>query len=391
MERCKHVIDEANTLGVYLHVPFCSTSCDFCAFYQEQSDRKGILAYLDGIDRELEMIERTGPVHTIFWGGGTPGLLPAKDLDRLCRAVVAKFGRPELEWTVEMAPSSVKADKLKALRDNGVTRISMGVQSLDDRALEALGRNHSRKQVLKAYDLVREIGFDSVNLDMIFAVPGQTRDQWRADLREVVGLEPDHISTYCLTFEEDTALYVKLSEGKVSIDIEKEADFFHISWEEMATAGYEQYEISNYAKPGHACLHNRHTWRMAEWIGVGPSAASQEAGWRYSNSSDLKVWQDELAKGVRGTSDRSELSDGILFEDSLIFGLRMNDGVDLAALEKRFEMQLPESARGIVDNLVAEEKLEECGDVYRLTSDGRMVADAIGEALLGCFVEECSE
>lgn len=387
----KHFIDGGDTRGVYLHVPFCSTSCDFCAFYQEQSDRKGILEYLDGIDRELSLIARSGPVQTFFWGGGTPGLLPAKDLDRLCRSMTGHFGQPELEWTVEMAPSSVKEDKLKALRDNGVTRISMGIQSLNDASLESLGRQHSRKQVLTAYDRVRAAGFESVNLDLIFAIPGQSREQWQDDLREAALLEPDHLSTYCLTFEEDTALFVRLSEGKVSIDEMKEVDFFRISWEEMARAGFEQYEISNYAKPGHACLHNCHTWRMGEWIGVGPSAASQEGGERYSNPSDLKLWLSDLDSGWRGASDRSSLGQGVLFEDSLIFGLRMNAGVNLQALQNRYALPLPDSVESIFRRLELEGRLERVGSQLCLTAEGRMVADAVGEELLGCFADECPE
>lgn len=378
-----------DSLGIYLHVPFCSTTCDFCAFYQEKPKRQGIVEYLDGIDRELSLIKLPEKkVDTCFWGGGTPGLLPAADLDRLCKAVIAKFGQPSKEWSVEMAPSSVRKDKLEALKANGVTRISMGIQTWDDDLLQSLGRLHSSKQARKAYELVQEVGFESVNLDLIFAIPGQNSAQWRKDLRETMAMGTDHISTYCLTFEEDTALYVKLSEGKVSIDIEKETEFYRVSWEETLRAGYDQYEISNYAKPGHACLHNLNTWKMDEWIGVGPSAASQERQMRYSNPSDLNQWLENLKNGKRGSDDPEHLDAAILFEDSLIFGLRMNAGVNIDFLKNRFQMEMPNEVEGILKRLEVDGKLERVGAELRLTADGRLVADAVGSEILGTFSAE---
>ncbi|MBK1877175.1 radical SAM family heme chaperone HemW [Pelagicoccus mobilis] len=376
--------DKNAPLGLYLHVPFCSTACDFCGFYQIQSDRKGILRYIDGVKRELELVEAGNrKLDTMFWGGGTPGLLPAKDMLAVGGAITGVLGQPEAEWTVEMAPSSVKRDKLEALKEAGVTRISMGIQSLDERLLDALGRQHSVKQIHKAYDLIREVGFRSVNVDLIFAIPTQTEEEWRADVRAALALEPDHLSTYCLTFEEDTALFLKLQEGKVSIDPEREARFYHAIWEEAERGGYSQYEISNYAKAGHQCLHNVNTWKMAEWIGIGPSAASQWAGSRHTNTPDLEAWLSGLEKGERGLVDRVELSDDLLLEDSLVFGLRMNQGVDLAELAIRFGRDL--GSHPFLLQLIEEGKAERVGSALRLTDDGRMLADAVGEALLGEF------
>lgn len=373
-------------LGLYLHVPFCSTACDFCGFYQIQSDRKGILSYVEGVKRELELVDAGNrKLDTMFWGGGTPGLLPAKDMLAVGGAITEALGRPLQEWTVEMAPSSVKRDKLEALKDAGVTRISMGIQSLNERLLDALGRQHSVKQIHKAYDLIRDLGFRSVNVDMIFAIPTQTEEEWRADVRAALALEPDHLSTYCLTFEEDTALFIKLQQGKVQIDPERETRFYHAIWEEAQAGGFSQYEISNYARSGHRCIHNVNTWRMAEWIGIGPSASSQWSGSRHTNTPDLKAWLEGLARGERGMVDRVELSDGLLLEDSLVFGLRMNEGVDLAELGRRFGREV--EGLPFFDRLVEEGKAERWGSSLRLTAEGLMVADAVGEALLGQFSE----
>jgi oxygen-independent coproporphyrinogen-3 oxidase len=371
-----------DTLGLYVHVPFCATACDFCAFYQVQSDREGIRRYLDGMQDEAEAISLNQGIDTCFWGGGTPGLLKAEDLDRLCDVVINRFGRPKTEWSVEMAPSTVKADKLKVLKERGVTRISMGVQSFDDGLLDKLGRQHSQKQVLKAYDLIREFDFDSVNLDLIFAIPGQDEERLKADIRTAAALEPDHLSTYCLTFEEDTALFVQLSEGKVSIDQEMESRLYRTSWEMMAELGYEQYEVSNYARPGKRCAHNVNTWNMDQWIGLGPSGASQFRGRRYANVPDLAKWLEARDGPESGRVDESDLTPELLMDDCLIFGLRMNDGVDLGALEARFDTGVTERQASILSQLEEEGKLIREGSIIRLTDDGRMIADAIGAELM---------
>lgn len=370
------------TLGLYLHVPFCATACDFCAFYQVQGDRDGIRNYLRGIRREAASVGLGQAIDTFFWGGGTPGLLKTEDLRWLGEALIDRFGAPRDEWTVEMAPSTVKRDKLAVLKDLGVTRISMGVQSFDDRLLDKLGRQHSCKQVLKAYDAIRSCDFESVNLDLIFAIPSQDESRLAADIKAAAALEPDHLSTYCLTFEEDTALYVQLSEGKVSLDEEMEERLYRSSWEAMANAGYEQYEISNYARPGKRCVHNLNTWRMDQWIGLGPSGASQYRGRRFANVPDLEKWLIGVNGDTPARVDEATLSSEMLMEDCFIFGLRMNEGVNLEALEERFRRPIESRIGARLEHMVAEGALEREGAWVRLSEQGRMVADAIGAELM---------
>ena len=234
-------------LGLYVHVPFCASTCDFCAFYQTKPTAEGVGGFLAGIADEAKLVNWTRPVTTVFWGGGTPGLLSPKDLGRLAETVRAQcHGEPE-EWTVELAPASVTPQRLAALREAGVTRISMGVQSFQPALLDGLGRQHTLPQIYRAYDHVRAAGFASVNLDLMFALPGQTEAEWAADVSEAVRLAPDHLSTYCLTFEEDTALWVKLSQGRVKLDPEQEARLYESTWAQLAAAGYAQYEVSNFA------------------------------------------------------------------------------------------------------------------------------------------------
>lgn len=373
-------------LGVYVHVPFCASTCDFCAFYQTVPKGDAVRRYVDAVEAEAALVNwASRRAVTAFWGGGTPGLLKPAEIEQLGRIMLLYAGQPA-EWTVELAPATVTADRLAVLKQLGVTRVSMGVQSFDAAMLDALGRQHTPEQVYRAYDLIRGAGFASVNLDLMFALPGQTEEQWRADLTEVLRLAPDHLSTYCLTFEEDTALWIKLSQGKVKLDADKEAAFYEKTWEFLETSGYAQYEVSNFARPGHACRHNLNTWAMHEWVGLGPSAASQHAGWRAANPSDLTLWHADVAAGRRATTDRVALTNDLLAADSVIFGLRMNQGVSLPRLRRRFpspawaglEELLPKFLFGGL--LVASVE----GNIS-LTPRGRLLADAIGAEILEAF------
>ena len=369
--------------ALYLHVPFCASSCDFCSFYQEQPKRGEIDRYLSAIEREMEL-HPPGRVETAFWGGGTPGLLPAEDLLRLGKAMTKAAGRPG-EWSVELAPSSVRADKLAALKEIGVTRVSMGVQSFDDATLDALGRRHSPKQIMEAWEMIEAAGFASRNLDLIFAIPGQDEKRWTDDLHRAMSLKPDHLSTYCLTFEEDTAMFVKLSQGKVKIDRELEAFLYRRTWETLAENGYAQYETSNFAQPGHACRHNLITWEMGSWIGYGPSAASQWGHVRWTNPANLDQWVKGIEAGQPVREQAKALSARDLLCDALVFGLRLNEGVDPFALAERFETPLPQGVRELFADLIEEEIMELAGNRFRLNGEGRLRADAVGVAVLEKF------
>jgi oxygen-independent coproporphyrinogen-3 oxidase len=375
--------DSSQPIGLYCHVPFCASTCDFCAFYQEKPRRGDLDRYLLAMDLEFAQLPRNRVVDTVFWGGGTPGLLCAKDLERLGRSLLKNLSKPPAEWTIEMAPSTVKSDKLEVLRELGVTRISMGVQSFDPKLLESLGRLHSPKQVYTAWERIEAAGFPQTNLDLMFAIPGQSIAQWEADIREAARLGPSHLSTYCLTFEEDTALYVKLSQGKVSVDEEKELRFYERGWELLAELGYAQYEISNFAKPNAECRHNMNTWRMHEWIGCGPSASSQYNGERYQRPANLEEWCLGMESAITPKIERVPLDDNLLLIDAVIFGLRMNCGVDLQSLGARFPQATKRMDLEAKLKLFEQEGLLEWSDTHhKLTHKGRLLCDSIGSALL---------
>ena len=367
-------------LGLYLHVPFCSSTCDFCAFYQEKPSKKGRERYFQALEAELSSLSDPRLIRTVFVGGGTPGLLNVKEMKRL-GGLVRKVGLDsEYEWTVEIAPSEISFAKLESLAEMGVNRISLGVQTFDDSLMDALGRNHSPDKACRAYDMIREIGFDSVNLDLIFGIPGQSLAQWEDDLKKAVSLSPDHLSTYCLTFEEDTALFVKLSKGQVSRDPEREASFYERAWEFLPAQGFEQYEISNYSLPAKQCLHNLNTWRMHDWIGCGPSACSQFQGLRRRNFSNLEQWSSTWLEDRPMEYEECEaLTSFDLARDAILFGLRMNEGICLAEIARSFGLETIEfQPVSVFLNRLEREGLGHWQtDWFSLTPKGRILADAI--------------
>ena len=372
-------------LGMYVHVPFCSTTCDFCAFYQEKPSKKRMEDYFLGLQAEILRFPPHRSISTIFIGGGTPGLLKSAELERLCSLLRSLDLSQNVEWSVEIAPSEITPEKLSVLKQNGVNRISLGVQTFDSKYMEALGRKHPVQKTFDAYKEIRNIGFRSVNLDLIFGAPGQSIEDWEKDLKQAVALQPDHLSTYCLTFEEDTAMYLRLSNGKASIDSEREAAFYELAWEYLPAHGYNQYEVSNFARLGRACKHNLNTWAMNEWMGYGPSACSQVGGIRRKNLPDIEKW----SAGMLGTKlpefvEVEKLSASDLARDAILFGLRMNAGINLLEIGQRFALS-PACFMEVVrflDRLVEEGLAHgEAGNQYRLSSSGRILADAVAKEI----------
>lgn len=370
--------------GLYCHIPFCASTCDFCAFYQEKPVRSDLEAYLKGMDIEFSRLPKSQSFDTLFWGGGTPSLLPAKDLERLGQSMLNAINNDFVEWTVEMAPSTVKPDKLEVLKNLGVTRFSLGVQSFDSNLLNQLGRLHNPKQIYKALEMIAESGIENTNIDLMFALPQQSLTQWESDLREAKNFGVSHISAYCLTFEEDTALYVKLSKGALKLDRERERSFYERGWDILESMGYHQYEIANFSTSEETrCMHNLNTWRMNDWIGCGPSAASQYKKRRYKNTSAISAWLEGLHSNNPNLEEVSDLNETALFIDSLVFGLRMNEGIDLNRIKSSYSSASSiDSAEALIQKLVGADYLRQSGDCYFLTREGQLRCDAIGSELI---------
>jgi oxygen-independent coproporphyrinogen-3 oxidase len=368
-------IDDPNVLRhLYFHIPFCPKICPYCSFYKEASDRNKTQAFLDSIlvelDRRLEEMSGFRP-ETIFFGGGTPSALSVKQLEFLLSGLRLRLDFSNMrEWTLEMNPATVSLEKAKMIRDFGVNRISMGVQSWNSQMLKTLGRVHSAQQAEHSFEILRQAGFNNLNLDLIFGIPGQSASAWKETLDKTIELEPEHISAYCLTYEEDTEFFRRFSQGELAQEVERDATFYELTMGTLEGAGYKQYEISNYARPGFECLHNLAYWLGHNYLGLGPSAFSTVGSRRWQNTPDTGRYIEQIQSKIEPIAFEETLSKETRLVEEVAFGLRTSTGVSKSKIAG-----WPKE----VASLLAEGYLEEAGNRVRLTHKGRMVADSVGE------------
>jgi oxygen-independent coproporphyrinogen-3 oxidase len=307
-------------------MPFCAAKCHYCAFYSEAGSAAKMEDYVDALLLELgEFATQLAP-KTIFFGGGTPSLLPAPLLRRVLEALHEKVSLRQLgEWTIECNPSTVSTEKAKLFREFGVNRISMGVQALDDELLKTIGRVHSLKAAMGSYAKLRAAGFDNINLDLMFGLPGQTMDHWRNTLERAIELQPEHLSTYCLILEEDTGFWSLFQKGLIKPDEDQELAMYQAAIDTLGAAGYRQYEISNFAQPG-----------------LGPSACSTVDNRRWQNIPDT----DRYIEGVRNRKSivgfEEVLTPDLRAAERAAFGMRMNAGVPAELVRGRWDEEIAE-------------------------------------------------
>jgi oxygen-independent coproporphyrinogen-3 oxidase len=373
--------DKAKFLGMYVHVPFCAHKCSFCGFFRENPNRKSIDSYVETLikDVRLQCLERK--IDTIYFGGGTPSILSVDHIGKIGKAL--SIHDSVKEWSVECSPTTVTREKIEAFREIGVTRITLGIQSFNETTMATIGRRQTLRQIFTAYDTIRSCGFKNIGLDLIFSVPGQSLKSWETDLQTAMSMEPEHISTYNLSFEKNSELGYKLHVGKISALNENiEANFFVKTHEILTQHGFVHYEISNFSKPGYESFHNIHTWEMHDWIGYGPNASSQLNNERFTNVPSLRYWKEGILAGKHSRYDFQQLSETTLIQDSLIFGLRMIRGVNTRLLKKRFA-SFDVSKYDSLFNLLVYNKLATYSqDTLQLTMKGLLIADAIAVEIL---------
>ncbi len=368
--------------ALYVHVPFCVQRCDYCAFYREPPRRADMEAYLGALRREWALSgARGGAFETVFFGGGTPGVLTPEDFHAIGRWFESEGIRPK-EWTVELSPATAHPARLQALKDIGVNRLSLGVQSFSDAFLKRLGRRCGREQILRAIGALHTAGFSNFNIDLMIALPGQTPEALLEDIEQAAAHDPAHISTYCLTFEDDAPLLGHLQKEGFSRNEQMERACYLAAWQRLPQLGYGHYEISNFAKPGRECIHNLNTWKMGQWLGLGPSAASQWQNKRWGNIADLSLWLKGVNNGTPPHVDEVELTNATLLADALIFGLRLTKGVDLENLKTRFGEENLNMYSSLWPRLEAEGLLTRKNSHIFLTTEGLMLVDAVGAEIL---------
>jgi len=369
------VIPPTKVEHLYVHVPFCAAKCNYCAFYSEAGSAAKMGDYVGAVARELEGVAPQLAPKTIFFGGGTPSLLPARLMRRLLEAVgKACSAGPPTEWTVECNPSTVSSEKAKLFHEFGVNRISMGVQSLDDDLLEKLGRVHSVSGAIGSYEKLREAGFGNINLDLMFGLPGQTMDHWQRTLNKALELQPEHVSTYCLILEEDTQFWSQLRKGLIKPNEELELAMYQTGIETLAAAGYRQYEISNFAKPGRECAHNIAYWEGEDYIGLGPSACSTVGDRRWQNAPDTDRYITAMRAGERALAYEEPLTPELRAAERAAFGMRMNAGVPARLVRGRWDKEIAE--------LLSAELVQWRNDRLTPTARGILFADEIASQFI---------
>lgn len=386
---------KTSNLSLYLHIPFCLHRCSYCDFntYTSLGDLQGVYAH--ALAKEVRQIagDERRPVHTIFFGGGTPSLMTPEEMGVVMTAVSQSFHLlPNAEISMEANPGTVDEAYLSAMRQLGINRLSFGVQSVIPSELQLLERTHDFEAVVRAVKAARTARFDNFNLDLIYGVPGQTLDSWRTSVETLLQLNPTHLSLYCLTIEPGTPMQRWLHNGRIQPpDPDLAADQYELAGELMGQAGYEHYEISNWAKPGKQCQHNLTYWRNGEYLGLGAGAHGHACGVRYEVVKQPRVYIRRM-EGER----RMESEDGLEYplstavashhtliqqeamSDTIITQLRLlQEGLDLPAFERNFGVSLQEAYPEVVPQLLEWGMIEVKGERLLLTENGRFLSNQV--------------
>ncbi|HEV2260847.1 MAG TPA: radical SAM family heme chaperone HemW [Candidatus Rubrimentiphilum sp.] len=369
--------------GVYVHLPFCPYICPYCDFAKWPYKASSAARYVQALAAEIAASE---PCYagSVYLGGGTPNMYDTAAVAALLAHLRRNFPGPlNRETTIETNPELLDLAALKAYVASGVTRLSIGVQSFVDSEIRTLGRHHSAEQVKTAVKAARAAGIQSVSLDLIFGVPEQTPQAWRESLAAAVSLDPDHISTYGLTIEPGTP-YAKLYETERShfIDDDAQAELYAIAMDVLGTAGFEHYEISNFARPGHRCIHNVNYWTNGEYVGLGVGAASYCGGVRSVHTRDLETYITSVMEHREIPQESERLEGARRAGEAVMLALRTSQGVSFAAFRERYGLEFLATYAPIVDSYRAAGFLDVTPAGARLTKRGRFVANEICAAFV---------
>lgn len=370
-------------LGVYVHLPFCPYLCPYCDFAKWPLRASAAKHYLAALYAELQSSPRE-PAATLFLGGGTPNAYDAQTIAELVTRLRSHYAMPDgAEVSIEINPELVRDGDFTRYREAGITRVSIGVQSFVPGEIAVLGRKHAPDDIVKVVTTARDAGIASLSLDLIFAVPGQTPRSWRASLDRAIALDVDHISTYGLTVEANTPYAAwQLREPAAFLDDGREAELYAIALETLQAAGYEQYEISNFARSGHRCAHNAHYWANGEYVGLGVGAASYRGGVRSVHTRSLERYETAALAGEEIPSEAERLDALHRAAEAIMLALRTTQGVRLREFKERYGVDVVEHYAPVLARYSEVGLLERIGDYMRLTERGRFVANDV----CGAFV-----
>ncbi len=370
-----------NTLlnALYVHIPFCARKCNYCDFNSFVSETKIIDHYLHALEKELGALQGYSVFKTVYVGGGTPSVLTENHLEKLLSGIVRHIPASEIqEYTVEINPGTLTENKVALLRKYLVNRISLGVQSFQPDQLKFLGRIHSRDDAIDAFTLLRKNGFKNINIDLMFGCPGQTRNDWEKDLMAAVELNPEHISTYALTYEEGTSLTTYLKNGVIQrLDESVELEMYKTAIGYLTNNGYNHYEISNFAKGGYTCSHNYVYWENMSYAGVGAGAYSFIDGVRTSNERDVSKYIDGINENLNIKSFVECLQHDQSASETMVMSLRLREGISNAAFFKRFGYTIEDHFGHRINRLITDGLISYENERLKLTEKGLYIADTV--------------
>src|SRR5437899_9455802 len=378
-----------DNVSLYLHVPFCDRRCHFCGFFTRARRDDRVAAFASDLMAEIRLHGRNDTlrgrtVETIYFGGGTPTTLSSWQLLSILEACRQSFVvDPAVEVSIEANPASVEESFLRALRKGGLNRLSVGAQSFDDAELKAANTPHTTREIVQAVGAARRAGFANLNLDLIYGLPGQSLTRWLVNLDAAIALAPEHLAFYGLTIEEGTQLHREIERGRLNLpDEDGLADMYQKGRDRLRAAGYLQYEVSNFARSGHACRHNLGYWTDREWLGLGPSAHSYLDGDRFSNVASLEDYHRLVAGGERPVAERETGAPELRAREAVAFGLRTVEGVRLGPLAKRYDFDPGARFREPIARLSRDGWLILDGEVLKPSPAGLMIADELAVAFL---------
>ena len=364
---------------MYIHLPFCRKKCFYCAFVAVIGQMSQAGRYVDCLGAEARAFAGRR-IKTVFWGGGTPSLLPEPQLQRLMAIINRAFDTAGLiETSMEANPEDITPAKAVFLKKLGITRVSLGIQTFHDRHLKSLGRCHDRHQAYQAFENLRAAGFDNLNVDMMFALPGQTEDDVRADIKNLKAMNPDHVSYYALNIEKPSRFCVQ---GPRLPDESEQVRTYTAIIEALRASSLEQYEISNFARPGKRCRHNENYWRGGDYIGLGVGAHSHLDGRRSWNVGRLKEYVGRIECQQDPREGEEMLSPAQRLRETLTFGLRMNEGVELKSIESDHQCAVDAGTLEKIETFIQAGFLVPEGHRIKATDKGRLVLDEIASYLI---------
>jgi len=358
-------------MSLYIHIPFCVKKCGYCDFISFDYNKEQMEKYLSYLKKEILHYGRDQKIYTIFIGGGTPSLMSGLQMKDLMEHIREYFDLTECkEISIESNPGTLTEENLIMYKEAGINRISMGVQTLNDETLKTLDRIHDVKQVYESIDLIKKVGFENINLDLMFGLPGQSEDQLESTVKKMIELDPTHISAYSLKFEEGTPFYERLETGDIkALDDELDRGMYHTVISLLREAGYHQYEISNFSKEAYECLHNLVYWEKDDYLGLGIGAHGCIDNERYSNESTLDAYYTSIDEKGNGLKDIQEIDyDDDLFE-YIILNLRLNKGLSIDKINKKYKIDFMTLYFDQIEKL-KEDELIQVGDRIVLTEKG---------------------